>query len=195
MLISLLDYNIQRLLWSFLMFNEKLFNKFFENKEVKMITFDVSIAGAALAASLAGLSGLIAATGGSVVSGGGSTTVVIGDNGGGAAIVNSVVDSALGSAEAGGFCGGLADLLAAGAITIILCWIAREIYGENNIKWQLFRSWVLNQAPKWFLTLYVNHGENAARFLKNKTILKNAIKIYMDYIISNKLKAEYNFAI
>jgi hypothetical protein len=177
------------------MFNEKLFNKFFENKEVKMISFDVSIAGLALAASLAGLSGLIAATGGSVISGGGSTTVVIGDGGGGGAIVNSVVEGAMGAAEAGGFCGTIADLLAAGAISIFLCWVAREVYGQDNIKWQLFRSWMLNQSPKWFLKLYINHGENTAKFLKNKTILKNAIKICMDYIISNKLKTEYNFAI
>jgi hypothetical protein len=77
----------------------------------------------------------------------------------------------------------------------IFCWVAREVYGQNNIKWQLFRSWMLNQSPKWFLELYLKHGESTANFLKNKTTLKNIIRIWMDYIISNKLKAEYNFAI
>lgn len=77
----------------------------------------------------------------------------------------------------------------------IFCWVAREVYGQNNIKWQLFRSWMLNQSPKWFLELYIKHGESTASFLKNKTTLKNIIRIWMDYIISNKLKAEYNFAI
>jgi hypothetical protein len=175
------------------MFNKKFFNKSFENKEIKsMINFDVSIAGLALAGSLAALSGMI--VGLSVIQAGGSTTVITGGDGG-AAIVNSVEASALGAAKAGGFCGGLAELLAAGTITVILCWVAREIYGKNNIEWRLFRSWMLNQAPKWFLTLYVNHGENIAKFLKNKKILKNVVKLWMDYIISNKLKAEYNFAI
>lgn len=75
------------------------------------------------------------------------------------------------------------------------CWVAREVYGQNNIKWQLFRSWMLNQSPEWFLKLYIKHGESTANFLKNKTTLKNIIRIWMDYIISNKLKAEYNFAI
>lgn len=75
------------------------------------------------------------------------------------------------------------------------CWVAREVYGQNNIKWQLFRSWMLNQSPEWFLKLYIKHGESTASFLKNKTTLKNIIRIWMDYIISNKLKAEYNFAI
>jgi len=77
----------------------------------------------------------------------------------------------------------------------VFCWVAREIYGENNIKWQLFRFWMLNQSPKWFLKLYTKHGESTAKFLKNKTTLKSIIRIWMDYIISNKLKAEYNFAI
>ena len=75
------------------------------------------------------------------------------------------------------------------------CWVAREVYGQNNIKWQLFRSWMLNQSPEWFLKLYIKHGESTANFLKNKTTLKNIIRIWMDYIISNKLKAEYNLAI
>lgn len=81
------------------------------------------------------------------------------------------------------------------ALPPIFCWVAREVYGQNNIKWQLFRFWMLNQSPKWFLKLYLKHGESTASFLKNKTTLKNIIRIWMDYIISNKLKAEYNFAI
>jgi hypothetical protein len=177
------------------MFKEKIFNKFFENKEVRMVTFDLSIAGAALAAAMAGASAMIIATGGTVVSGGGSTVVITGPGGEGGAIANSIVASQMAGAEAGGFCGGVADLLAAAAVSIILCWVAREVYGRNNIKWQLFRSWMLNQSPKWFLKLYIKHGESAANFLKNKTFLKNSIKIWMDYIVSNKLKAEYNFAI
>jgi hypothetical protein len=81
------------------------------------------------------------------------------------------------------------------ALPPTFCWVAREVYGQNNIKWQLFRSWMLNQSPKWFLELYLKHGESTANFLKNKSTLKNMIRIWMDYIISNKLKAEYNFAI
>jgi len=176
------------------MFNKQSFNKFFDKKDVKMIEFNISIAGAVLAGSLGGLSWMIAAAGGSIIAGGGSTTIVI-EGGASSPVINSTVASALGAAEAGGFCGGLDALLAAGAISIFLCWVAREVYGQDNIKWQLFRSWMLNQSPKWFLKLYINHGENTAKFLKNKTILKNAIKICMDYIISNKLKAEYNFAV
>ena len=176
------------------MFNKELFNKFFENKEVKMLTFNVSLAGAALAAALAGMSWMIAAAGGSVISSGGSTTIII-DGGTSNPLINSVVQGALANAEAGGFCGGLDGLLAAGMLSIPICWVAREVYGQDNIKWQLFRSWMLNQSPKWFLKLYINHGKNTAKFLKNKTILKNAIKIWMDYIISSKLKAEYNFAV
>lgn len=181
------------------MFNKNNFKKSFETKEVKMTSFEGSIAGLATALALAGASFTIVAAGAAGgAGGGGGTTVVI--NPGSATdipIINNIVADFLGGAEAGGACGGFADLLSIGSVggMFLFCWVAREVYGESDIKWRLFRSWLLNQAPEWFLALYTNHGQSVAKFLKNKTILKNAIKICMDYIISNKLKTEYSFAV
>ena len=179
------------------MFNKNNFKKFFEAKEVKMTDFDLSLAGIATALALAGASFMLVGTG-AIAGGSGTSTVTIQPyNAESAAIVNDIVADLLGGAEAGSACGGLAPLFQIGPIGGLfgVCWVAREVYGESNIKWKLFRSWLLNQAPKWFLKLYINHGESAAKFLKNKTTLKNTIKIGMDYILSNKLKAEYNFAV
>lgn len=180
------------------MFNKNNFKKSFETKEVKMTSFEGSIAGLATALALAGASFTIVAAGAAGGAGGGSTTVVI--NPGSASdipIINNIVADFLGGAEAGGACGGFAELISIGGVGGIfgICWVAREVYGESNIKWRLFRSWLLHQAPEWFLTLYTNHGKNVAKFLKNKTILKNTIKIWMNYILSNKLKTEYSFAV
>lgn len=68
----------------------------------------------------------------------------------------------------------------AGAAAIGFCWVAREVYGIHNIKWKLFRSWMLNDAPKWFRNLYIKYGERFARFISNKPLLKNIIRRWMD---------------
>jgi hypothetical protein len=74
---------------------------------------------------------------------------------------------------------GGAALKAAPAL-LALCWVAREVYGEANPRWIDFRSWMLECAPKWFLSLYIRFGERVARFISNKPRLKSAIKIWMD---------------
>lgn len=60
------------------------------------------------------------------------------------------------------------------------CWVAREIYGEENPKWIMFRHWLFVYAPKWFKQLYLENGARFAKFISNKPILKNIIKRWMD---------------
>ena len=61
-----------------------------------------------------------------------------------------------------------------------LCWVAREVYGEDNPKWLQFRDWLMNSAPNWFRELYIKHGERVAQFISNKPILKAVIRRWMD---------------
>jgi hypothetical protein len=68
------------------------------------------------------------------------------------------------------------------------CWVAREVYGEENPKWLLFREWLLSKAPAWFRNLYIKYGERFAKFISNKPKLKSLIRRWMDSRIS------YNFA-
>lgn len=71
--------------------------------------------------------------------------------------------------------------IAGGIIGAIpFCWVAREVYGEENPKWQLFRDWMLNEAPCWFRNLYIQHGERFAKFISNKPKFKNIIRKWMD---------------
>jgi len=76
--------------------------------------------------------------------------------------------------------GGVNALLNLGSTAISLCWVAREVYGEDNPKWLLFREWLVSKAPKWFFNLYKDHGEAFAKWVHNKPILKSIIRKWMD---------------
>ena len=69
-----------------------------------------------------------------------------------------------------------------------VCWVAREVYGEENPKWLLFREWLETTAPKWFHQLYLEEGEQFAEYIKNKPFLKAIIRFCMDAVI----KLNYN---
>jgi len=76
---------------------------------------------------------------------------------------------------------GLFDYLTAGAgILGALCWVAREVYGEEDGRWVQFRTWLLNDAPKWLLNLYAKHGEWFAGVVRKAPILKRALRPLMD---------------
>lgn len=68
----------------------------------------------------------------------------------------------------------------------LLCWVAREVYGAENPRWLMFRHWVVADAPKWFLRLYIKHGEKFAAWISDKPTLKNAIRAFMDRKIQKK---------
>lgn len=82
-----------------------------------------------------------------------------------------------GAARSAGTMGMLGKL---GGAAIGLCWVAREVYGESNPNWLKFRSWLLSDAPSWFVKLYAKHGERFAKFISNKPLLKSAIRSWMN---------------
>ena len=84
--------------------------------------------------------------------------------------------SGIGSA-AGGLAGGIG---AAGGAAAFFCWVAREVYGEHNPAWLLFRSWMLNDSPSLFRKAYIKYGERFANFISDKPRLKARIRSWMD---------------
>jgi hypothetical protein len=78
-----------------------------------------------------------------------------------------------------GLIGALGQLGAA-KIMAPTCWVAREVYGEDNPKWKQFRSWMLKKAPTWFRDLYIRNGERVAESIKDKPEIKARIKVFMD---------------
>lgn len=76
---------------------------------------------------------------------------------------------------------------AAGAgSSLVICWVAREVYGRHNPSWLLFRRWLLEDAPRWFRNLYIRHGEWFAEFISDKPRLKEVLRRWMDTRINAK---------
>lgn len=65
----------------------------------------------------------------------------------------------------------------------LFCWVAREVYGEQNFKWRMFRHWMYFDAPRWLHNLYGRYGERFAEFVRNKPRVKRLLKHFMDKAI------------
>jgi type II secretory pathway pseudopilin PulG len=61
-----------------------------------------------------------------------------------------------------------------------MCWVAREVYGEYNPRWLLFRRWLLGSSPEWFRNLYISKGRVFANWLSSNTWLKPFVRRWMD---------------
>lgn len=80
------------------------------------------------------------------------------------AIGNKLFDTAasIGGSVAGGF-----------------CWVAREVFGPENVEWLEFRQWMVDEAPAWFVALYKRYGERFAAWISDKPKIKAAIRWWM----------------
>lgn len=76
---------------------------------------------------------------------------------------------------------GLFDYLTLGATALGgLCWVAREVYGEDDPRWVQFRTWLLTDAPAAFRRAYIRHGEAFAKVVKRLPVLKRVLRPLMD---------------
>ena len=87
---------------------------------------------------------------------------------------------------AGAAVGSLISTIA--SIAMFGCWIAREVYGDNDMRWFIFRTWLYHKSPRWFYKLYLTHGEKYAKFISNKPLLKWCTKQLMDLVVEGKRK-------
>jgi len=61
-----------------------------------------------------------------------------------------------------------------------MCWVAREVYGEDDPKWLQFREWVIGYSPDWFYKAYSKYGEKVAKVVAKVPALKLVIRPFMD---------------
>jgi hypothetical protein len=80
-------------------------------------------------------------------------------------------------ADIAGGIGGLVGKIAPGGF---LCWVAREVYGNDNPKWIQFREWMLTKASDNLRNFYIKHGEKIAESIRNKPRIKAIIRKWMD---------------
>lgn len=71
---------------------------------------------------------------------------------------------------------------------VMMCWVAREVYGAENPKWLQFRRWMLFEAPDWLFHWYLFNGEKFAKYISNKPLLKRVIRGWMDSKINKEDK-------
>jgi hypothetical protein len=58
-------------------------------------------------------------------------------------------------------------------------WIARAAFGEADIRWMIFREWLVVEAPAWFRKLYIRHGEAIGYWLQRQPRLQGAVRAAM----------------
>lgn len=88
--------------------------------------------------------------------------------------------------EFGAFAGGIGDVLGGiGGLAKsgIFCWVAREVYGEDNPRWLMFREWMLTKASDNLRNYYIENGEKIAKSIRNKPKIKTLIREWMDRMI------------
>jgi len=79
----------------------------------------------------------------------------------------------------GGSLGGIISALGA----IFACQIAQTVYGIDDLRWLLFREYLLFRAPKPFRRAYVRNAGRVSSFLRNRPVLKRVIKRFMNVLI------------
>ena len=72
------------------------------------------------------------------------------------------------------------------------CWVAREVYGNDNPMWLLFRQWLMEDSPDTFRNLYIKYGERFAKFISNKPLVKTIIRNWMTSKVKQKFFANSN---
>lgn len=82
----------------------------------------------------------------------------------------------------------LTNVTAAKTVSGVTCWVARAAFGETDIRWLIFRSWLLEDAPVWFRRLYIRQGERVGRWLADRASARRIMRALMMPAIRRKLR-------
>jgi hypothetical protein len=67
------------------------------------------------------------------------------------------------------------------------CWVARAVFGESDFRWMIFRAWLAEDAPPWFHSLYLRHGEGVGAWLTGKDRARAMVRAMMMTVVRRKL--------
>jgi len=87
----------------------------------------------------------------------------------------------------GGMGGGMGGMGGGGMGGGGFCWVAREVYGQHDPRWLVFRGWLTTEAPPWLFDLYAARGKAFAVWLHDHPALKPAIRLLMDQVVEPRL--------
>ena len=67
------------------------------------------------------------------------------------------------------------------------CWVARAAFGEHDLRWQIFRAWLVDDAPAWFRKAYLRHGAAVGAWLEGRSAARALVRSAMMPVIRRKL--------
>ena len=68
-----------------------------------------------------------------------------------------------------------------------VCWVARAAFGPEDIRWRIFRQWLVDDAPAWFRAAYVRYGPPVGAWLESRETAKALVRRAMNPVIRRKL--------
>jgi hypothetical protein len=75
-----------------------------------------------------------------------------------------------------------------GSVPLPGCWIARAAFGETDLRWMIFREWLVVDAPAWFRNLYIRHGEAIGFWLKDHAAMRKMVRTLMTPAVNRILQ-------
>jgi hypothetical protein len=78
---------------------------------------------------------------------------------------------------------------AAGGVVGAFCWVAREVFGASDPRWQVFRAWLHTRAPAWLWRAYRDHGEAFAGWLKRRTPLGRLVRPVVRWLMQGRINS------
>jgi hypothetical protein len=70
----------------------------------------------------------------------------------------------------------------------VKCWVARAAFGEADIRWMIFRAWLVDDAPAWFRRLYIRRGEAIGNWLAGQQSARLFVRALMVPAVNRKLR-------
>jgi hypothetical protein len=69
-----------------------------------------------------------------------------------------------------------------------LCWVARAAFGETDLRWMIFRAWLIENGPAWFRRLYIQYGETVGAWLRVRPRGRALVRAMMMPAIRSKVR-------
>ena len=68
------------------------------------------------------------------------------------------------------------------------CWVARAAFGETDLRWTIFRAWLVDDAPVWFKGLYIRYGQVVGSWLAGRENARLVARALMMPVVKRKLR-------
>lgn len=71
-------------------------------------------------------------------------------------------------------------------ISMAPCWVARAAFGESDIRWMIFRAWLMDDAPAWLRSVYLRHGPAFGAWVARHPAIRTMVRAAMMPAIRRK---------